>query len=208
MSLTELFKTSLKTLRDLDCTFAVAGGFAADLYRKQTRGTNDIDYLFLAEGSGIRLGKEMLTKLKLGTGEVRLHQLSRTPRMNKKSQEVYILVGRSADQELGVDLLLPPFPWFEKALERAQANLVDFGFGAIPTITAEDVVLSKLFAGRPKDHDDIISIFESARVLDLVYLAGEMERLGFILPEATLSLAPKALRVLTKRKKVKKKPFP
>ena len=203
MNLTELFKTSLEELRAIDCTFAVAGGFAADLYRKQARGTNDIDYLFLANSLGTQVGKELLLKLKLGAGEIKLHQLTKSPRMNKKSQEVYILVGRKTSEDPGVDLLLPPFPWFQKALERAQSNPVDFGFGPTPTIKVEDVILAKLFAGRPKDVDDIISIFESERTLDLAYLAGEMERLGLMLPQVALSVAPKALRVFARRRKVR-----
>ena len=109
MNLTELFRASLKELRALDCTFAIGGGFAADLYRKQPRGTNDIDYLFLTDGIGTQAGKNMLSKLKLSAGEVRLHQLTRTPKMNKRSQDVYILVGRNTSEDPGVDLLLPPF---------------------------------------------------------------------------------------------------
>jgi hypothetical protein len=208
MNLTELFRASLKELRTIDCTFAVGGGFAADLYRKQLRGTSDIDYLFLTDGPVAQTGKGLLEKLNLGTGELKLHQLSRTPAMNKKSQEVYILVGRKTNEEPGIDLLLPPFPWFHKALMRAQSHMVDFGFGPTPTITAEDVILAKLFANRPKDIDDIISIFESDHTLDLAYLIGEMERLKLGLPEVTVSVAPKALRVFSKRINKEKKPFP
>ena len=208
MKLTELFRASLKELRASGAAFAIGGGFAADLYRKQPRGTNDIDYLFLADVGDLASGKELLKKLGLSAGEVKFHQLSRAPRMNKKSQEVYILVGRISDDDPGVDLLLQPFPWFQKALERAQSHLIDFGFGPTPTLTAEDLILAKLFANRPKDVDDLISIFESGRPLDLAYLAGGMERLGFTLPSETISLAPKALRVFSRRKKGKRMPFP
>jgi hypothetical protein len=208
MNISELFNVSIKEMRAMKCSFAVGGGFAADLYRHQARGTADIDYLFLVEGDSEEVGKKYLSKLNLSAAEVRLHQLTRSPRMNKKSQDIFILVGRAAGQDAGVDLLLPSFPWFQNALERAQHHLVDFGFGPTPTITVEDCILAKTFASRPKDIDDILSIFEAGHPLDLAYLTGELERLQMRLPEEAKSLAPKALRVFSKRKKRQKKSFP
>jgi hypothetical protein len=208
MNLTDLFKASLDELRAVNCIFAVGGGFAADLYRKQPRGTSDIDYLFLVDGLEVKTGKDLLKKLNLAAGEVKLHQLTRSPRMHKKSEEVYILVGRTTEEDPGVDLLLPSFPWFQNAIQRAQNHLVDFGFGPVPTITAEDVLLAKLFAKRPKDIDDIISIFDSGHALDLAYLAGEMERLKYSLPDEAVPAAPKALKIFAKRTKRRREPFP
>lgn len=202
MNLTDLFKRSLDELRSLECTFAVGGGFAADLYRKQERGTGDIDFLFIAEEPIADRGREILQKLGFKVGEARLHNLTRSPQMNKKNQPIYILVGRTDDEnEPGVDLLLPSFPWFEKALARAQSNLVDFGFGPTPTMTVEDILLAKMFAKRLKDVDDIISIFERQLSLDLEYLAGEMERLKFVVPDDAIVVTPKALKILTRRRK-------
>jgi len=205
MTLTELLKHSLELLRSVKCRFAIGGGLAADLYRRQVRGTGDLDFLFLAEESDTSEAKEILKRLGLGTVEIRLHDLTRSPRMNKKSQEVYMLVGRKKkEDEPGVDLLLPPFPWFPKALDRAQSHLVNFGFGPTPTLTAEDLILAKIYAKRPKDIDDIISIFEAKYPLDLDYLAGEMERLKLILPEALMADAPIGLRTLSRRMRKKK----
>lgn len=214
MTLAKLFLSALKELKKLNCTYAVAGGFAADLYRLQDRGTNDIDFLFLTDGLETEKGKELLEKLKLSGKEAKEHDLKRSPMMNKKSADVFILVGRKEDTSYGVDLLLPQFPWFEKALSRAQSNKIDFnlGFGSIPTITAEDVILAKLYAGRLKDKDDVLSIFqahaESKVKLDLNYLISEMTRLKLNLPDEVVKEAPKALRVLAKRKKHNKRTFP
>ncbi len=208
MKLSELFEAAIKELVKLNCAFAVGGGLAADLYRTQSRVTNDADFLFLTEGLEVETGRGLLENLDLSVGEVKLHQLVRSPQMNKKSSETYILVGRKTRDEPGVDLLLPPFPWFSNALERAKSNLIDFGFGAVPTLTPEDVILAKLFANRPKDVDDIISIFESGKSLDIAYLAAEMDRLKFTLPKEAVKNAPMSLQRFVKRAVQKRKSFP
>lgn len=81
----------------------------------------------------------------------------------------------------------------------------------MPTLTAEDVILAKLYAGRLKDKDDILSIFQASNKsqvkLDLNYLISEMNRLKLSLPEELTKEAPKALRVLARRKKQSKKSF-
>ena len=66
----------------------------------------------------------------------------------------------NADGEV---LLVKPCSWFSKTVYRAQSKLFDFGhgIGPVPTLTAEDVILAKLDAGRLRDKDEINSIFES-----------------------------------------------
>lgn len=208
MKLSELFEAASKELNTFDCKFAVGGGLAADLYRKETRTTKDADFLFLAGGMELEKGRTLLKKLNLGVGEIKLHQLTRSPSMNKKSKDVYILVGRSSADEPGVDLLLPPFPWFANAVRRAQSNLVDFGFGLVPTLTAEDIILAKLDANRFKDLDDVQSIFEAKEALDIGYLEAEMDRLGFTFPPEIVQIVPKNLKRFAKRKMRRKKSFP
>jgi hypothetical protein len=179
----------------------VGGGLAADLYRKDTRSTGDIDMLLLANGRELVKGKEILASLNLIVGEIKLHHLRQMPSMNKKNQEVFILVGRSKNiEDPGVDLLLPTFPWFANAIRRAQSNLVDFGFGDLPVLTAEDVIIAKLFAKRFKDLDDVQSIFQSEISLDIAYLEAEMERLALVVPVELLEVAPKTLKPFMKRR--------
>ena len=95
-------------------------------------------------------------------------------------------------------------------------NLFDFGHGVglVPTLTAEDVILAKLDAGRLKDKDDSNSIFESHAdkdsevTLDLNYLIREMCELKLSLPEECLQDAPTALRVVAKKRRRVKRSFP
>jgi len=216
MNLAELFVSAVKELKSLECEFAVGGGFAADLYRSQVRGTGDIDFLFFTNGLEKEKGKKLLIKLGLEGKEATLFDLKRLPGMNKKSADVFILIGRKGKEKEGIDLLLPPFPWFEQAIRRAQSNLFDFGHGVgpVPTLTSEDVLLAKIYADRLKDKDDINSIFEahsdpdSNVQLDLNYLIEQMQKLNLSLPKENLKMAPTALRIVARRKKKSNKLFP
>ena len=59
-----------------------------------------------------------------------------------------------------IDILLPVVHYQQVALERAVDHV----------ITAEDVVVHKLIAWRPRDRNDIASILEAGRPLDEEYI--------------------------------------
>jgi hypothetical protein len=60
-----------------------------------------------------------------------------------------MVVGRRKGESAGegVDILLPEIPWGEQAIVRTRNHEVDFGFGKVPVLTVEDVVLAKLYPG-------------------------------------------------------------
>ena len=99
-----------------------------------------------------------------------------------------VLSGAREDQQgsfVGIDLILPVLPWVEPAIARAQLNKIDFGFGMLPTITPEDLILAKLFAiydnpDRPYDRDDVISVCSNTPDLDRGYLASQIGQFGII----------------------------
>jgi len=107
------------------------------------------------------------------------------------------LVGRPEGDtpSAGVDILLPAIPWVEDAVSRAQLNAVDFGFGAVPVLTLEDVVIAKLYALRAKplrvkDLDDLQSIFGADHEMDRAYVAGQMRRFGITVPREAEPFLP------------------
>ncbi|MEX2605735.1 MAG: nucleotidyl transferase AbiEii/AbiGii toxin family protein [Kiritimatiellia bacterium] len=77
---------------------------------------------------------------------------------------------------------------------------IDFGFGRIPTLTVEDVILAKLCAiqskVRPKDLDDLDSIFTAKPAMDWSYLKREAERMQLRLPSSAKPFLPDVLRRL------------
>jgi len=197
MSLEALFKQAVEKLHARGVVFAVAGGFAMDLYRREPRLTMDVDFAILAERDATKEAKSILESLGLGAGIAREADLAGGPlfAIRKQNTKACMVVGRPLDDPdgEGVDFLLPALPWVSTALERAQANPVDFGFGPVPALTLEDAILSKLYALkrlRAKDLDDLQSIFEANEEVDVAYLAGQMARLHIGIPRPAEPFLP------------------
>lgn len=213
MSLSSFFKKVFLYLREIasesesSCRFALAGGLLASYYRKAPRGTNDIDIVLFSDGDPKELAQKIVRHFGLREQLVRRAELEGGPMfaIKRKSTPVCIVVGRplaSLERSgvgIGLDILLPSIPWVERALERARYNLIDFGFGPVPCLTVEDLLISKVYSfqnqkTRFMDLDDIRSIFESGPEMNLAYLAGELKRLGLDFPKEVHPFLPKVLR--------------
>lgn len=213
MIMIEFLKTVVDALNRNQITYALAGGMAASLYRSETRATKDLDFLFFIEGTSEEKAQELLQRLGLSALLVRRADLEGGPMhaIKRKSTEVMIVVGRKEGNKeaLGVDFILPTMPWAQNALKRAQGNLIEYAGVLVPTITAEDLILAKLYAiknssRRLIDVDDLRSIFAANHPLDYDYLASEMRRLDYVLPKALVEDAPEKLRVMFGRGKMTK----
>jgi hypothetical protein len=197
VTLDRLFEQAVEALRKQDIVFAVAGGFAVDLYRREPRLTMDVDLAIMTGRGGVKTARLIIESLGLQAGIAREADLAGGPlfAVRRGNTRPCMVVGRPADDPTGegVDILLPAIPWVETALRRAQANQVDFGFGPVPALTLEDAILSKLHALnrlRAKDLDDIQSIFESEPDIDIPYLAGQMQRLQPAVPRQVEPFLP------------------
>lgn len=184
-----------------ECKYAVAGGIAAAIYRTQPRATFDVDFLVIAKSNTEAVASDILIDLSLVPVFVKENTLTRQPAMNKKRKPNVIIVGRDKDNpdEIGVDFLLPTLPWAEDALQRAEYNKIDFGKGALPTITVEDLIIAKIFAGRLKDLDDLESIFQANHPLDMPYLTGKIQQHELRLPLELRKCSPKEIRIAAKK---------
>ena len=207
MSLKFLFRSAVAELRKRGIPFAVAGGFAADLYRLEPRLTMDVDLVILVESEAVDVASDVIRALGLHPGVVREADLVGRPMfaIKRKSTKPCMVVGRKrgASSGEGVDIILPEIPWAEQAVLRAQDHQVDYGFGGVPALTVEDVVIAKLFAIqapdlRAKDLDDLQSIFAAEHTMNIPYLAGQMRRLKLKIPEKARPLVPKPLLALDK----------
>ena len=207
MSLEHLFKAAVRELKDRHVAFAVAGGLAADLYRSEPRLTMDVDLVILTEGNGTKTAIAVIEALGLHAGIARAADLAGGPlfAIRQHNTEPRMIIGRSAEKSSleGVDILLPSIPWVKAAVERAQSNQVDFGFGPVPALTLEDIILAKLYCLmatplRAKDLDDLQSIFSSSPDLDLPYLAGQMQRIQITIPKTAKAFLPKPILQLSR----------
>ena len=219
MSLKTLFQAATHELRKRNVLFAVAGGFAADLYRHETRLTMDVDFVILTDTPGTETAVAVLEALHLKAGIARKADFDGGPlfAIRNRNTEPYMVVGRppEAVPTAGVDILLPSIPWAKEAVTRAQANQVDFGFGPVPALTLEDVILSKLYCLkaallRAKDLDDLQSIFSAGHKVDMPYLAGQMKQLMITIPIAAEPFLPESLLTISRdaQKKRRRKNSP
>lgn len=203
MAVLSALKKLRSALRTYDGHFAICGGVAASLYRKEPRVTNDID---------IALDLGSIAKSKAAAISI-IKGLDLTPAAGwiagageRIGSSAPLVIGRrSSEDKFGsVDFLLPSFPWVSKAIARAQINRADFGIGEFPVITCEDVIISKLFAlmieeSRFADLDDLREIFAMKPKLDLSYLGAEITRLKLVVPKELKAHAPKELVRIGKR---------
>ncbi|MDA1044166.1 MAG: nucleotidyl transferase AbiEii/AbiGii toxin family protein [Verrucomicrobia bacterium] len=199
MSLKDLFESAVTELRARNVCFAVAGGFAAGLYRLEPRLTMDVDLIILTPADGVDTATDIIEAIGLKAGVAREADLAGGPlfAIRRKNTKACMVVGRPADnpQGEGVDILLCGFPWVEDAARRAQGHEVDFGFGPVPVLTLEDVLLAKLWALRAsplraKDLDDLQSIIEAKHELDIAYLAGQIGHFKILVPREAEPFLP------------------
>lgn len=194
-----LLKKVIQLLNKQECAYALSGGMAASLYRIEPRLTQDVDITLVA--GDLRLAKqiaeEIFATLDLKTGILTEARLIKDPQMNKKRSPVMAFVGRREEKSFGVDFLFETYPWAVTAVKRAIK--VDFKFARVPTLSPEDLVVSKAYAStyhqmRFKDLDDIESIVNNTQLsLDYVYLLKQFEALSLFLPRELEKRVPKAL---------------
>jgi len=200
------FENVLRLFKKHKVKFALAGGYAASIYRAQERFTKDIDFIIYTEGNVIHDAKEILKELGLNAFEIREAQLRGGPpdKIKEKTTPIWMVAGRGDTREdVPVDFLLHQFPWMRSALDRAQANEVNIGFGwKIPVLTAEDTLLSKFMAlsdksDRIDDLSDIKEIFSHTKI-DLPYLIGQMKILKIRCPKSANKFVPKVIRMISR----------
>lgn len=197
MTLVEKLKLTIEQLKKHEITFALAGGLVASLYRAEARATGDIDFAILT--SDEKIVEAILKNLNLNSSVLRKAHLEGGPMfaIKKQNTPVYILCGRGkTPEDVGVDFILSTVPWVERALQRAQANQIDFGFGQVPCLTLEDLIISKCYSVKNQptrfmDLDDLRSIFESKNNIDWVYVEDRMKYLNLKIPDALKAFLPK-----------------
>ncbi len=134
-----------KECTQLGLDYVVIGGLAAIEWRAKPRRTIDADFVVNQLG---RL-QERLTEA--GFSIKLLLNPDNTP---------YLITGTTPDG-MHLDIYIASTEFENKVLERKQG----------PYASPEDVIVYKLMAWRPQDRDDIKSIFESGRDLDVNYIA-------------------------------------
>lgn len=207
MRLDKLFEKAVDEVKRHNVSYAVAGGIVASIYREEYRNTNDIDIIINANHDCLDIAIKIIESLGLKSSIARMADLCGGPifAIKKKNTEPCIVVGRleGKPKGLGVDIILPTLLWVPEAVRRAQHNVVDFGFGMVPTITVEDLLIAKFMSlnnssDRVKDIDDLKSIMKAMKDIDLKYIAGQMLKLEVKIPFSIEKIAPEVLLKISK----------
>lgn len=200
MKLQEFFKQVRDELEKRNISYAMAGGFVASVYRKEPRATEDLDFFILAKTYEDGIATELIDFFGLKIHFMRKADLEGGPifAIKNKNTPINMIVGRS-NEKPGLDLILSNIKWSEGVMERAQANKVDFGFGPIPCLTVEDILIAKFYSfannnTRFKDLDDIQSIFEADNDLDYNYILGRLHELNLWIPKEVEQSTPEELK--------------
>ena len=207
MELQKFFQDVVDCLKKEKLRYALAGGLVASIYRTDERLTKDLDFLLLAEAKTEEKAAQIIKSFGLKPLIVRKADLEGGPMfaIKRKSTKPYIIAGRAKGDpsKIGLDFILPEMPWFEAALDRAENNQIDFGFGKVPCLRVEDLIISKFYSlkndsKRFNDLDDHQSIFEAGHDLDLAYLCGQMKVLSLSVPAEIKEMVPKAMALTSK----------
>jgi hypothetical protein len=141
-------------LRELGIRWALIGALAANRYRASPRLTQDVDLLLADAGPGIEALDAAVRE--------------RGWQVQRASPEGELL--RLRHPELGVaDLLIAGTEYQQESLRRARVEPIGGGETA-PVLTAEDVIVHKLIAGRFQDLADIEAILSAGTPLDDAYV--------------------------------------
>ena len=145
-----------RLLDGLSIRWALAGGLAANRYRRSPRHTDDVDLLLADIGPGLDTLESTLTAAGWS--------------INRADPEGDLL--RARHSEFGpVDLLVAGTSYQREALRRALGDAESVPeAGAVPVLTVEDVIVHKLIAGRYRDLADIEEILESGTPLQADYI--------------------------------------
>ena len=145
---------------------ALCGGLAANLYRKEVRATSDVD-------------------IAIAVGPARMVDLVRTFDQRGWKPEPYWRKGeqlRLAHRDLPrVDCLVATTDYERAAIDRAVSAEIEGR--EVRVLTAEDLIVFKLIAGRARDYEAVAAIINARRGrLDIDYIKGWLEQFGT--PEA------------------------
>jgi hypothetical protein len=86
-------------------------------------------------------------------------------------RDTFVLPTADLQTGIRVDLIFSTTPYETEAIERSV--LIEVNGVQVPFASAEDLILHKLFAGRPRDIEDAVGVVRrKGRELDWVYIRG------------------------------------
>jgi predicted nucleotidyltransferase len=138
--------------------YMVIGGQAVLLYG-EPRLTRDIDIT-------LGVGKEFLPRLIEAAAACGLEPIPE--KIEEFVGRTMVLPTLERKSGIRVDFIFSFTPYERQAIDRAR--MVDLGGGKVRFATPEDLIIHKLFAGRPQDEADASSVILKNRDIDAAYI--------------------------------------
>jgi len=154
----DLLKKLAQVFNSNNIPYMIIGGQAVLLYG-EPRLTRDIDVTL---GIGIDKLPQMLELLK----KLKLRPLTEDPQ--KFVKETWVLPSQDEKTKIRVDFIFSFTPFEREAIRRAK--LVEIGKTKVKFASVEDVVIHKIFAGRPRDLEDVRNILAKNPQIDNSYI--------------------------------------
>ena len=205
MNTAELLAKAVAALKASDCKFAIAGGFAANLYRRDVRVTEDIDFGIVAPGAALDIAKSIWQQFNISGKVLTRKQVSPAPTLTPNDRWMMVA---DRDGERRIDFMLSQLDWVTEAVERAQSNVHPVSATTTaPFLTLEDVIVAKAFAvhhagakqdpyKHMSDIQDILTHNEAD--VDLTYLTARLASCKVGLPSGMKQHIPARFHALAK----------
>ena len=172
-----------RSFAERDIPFMIIGGQAV-LLHGEPRLTQDIDVT-------LGLAPERIPDILAACKELGLEPLPEN--VQSFVQTTFVLPAADRESGIRVDLIFSTTTYEAEAIARAQP--VDVGGAMVPFATAEDLIIHKLFAGRPRDIEDAGGVVRrKGPDLDWDYLRRQAAELAQVPGRESLSDAVEELR--------------
>ncbi len=157
--LIDSLKAASRLFESQGVAYALLGGMAANLYRREARATQDVDFGIKASAAETVAIVDAFAQAGW-TAELRID----------KAEAL-----RLAHHDLPrIDLLIAGTPFEENAIARAVSLTIDDHELAI--VTVEDLIVYKLIAGRARDYEAVAAILDAVAQVDSSYVMGWLEQ--------------------------------
>jgi len=160
--LVDAIKIAHQVLTSAGIAHALLGGMAANLYRKEARATQDVDFAIKA------------SPLQTIAVIDAFRQAGWEPQVGSTKSESLRLVHAELPR---IDILIAGTPFEESAIGRAVVLTLDAD--EISIVTPEDLIVYKLIAGRAQDYEAVAAIIDAITDLDGAYIEGWLRQFGF-----------------------------
>jgi predicted nucleotidyltransferase len=164
--LNKLFKKISTALNKNKIPYMIIGGQAALLYR-EPRFTNDIDIT-------IGLGIDDADKILQICNEIKLKVLIENT--NEFLSQTMVLPVLDEISDFRIDFIFSGTQFEKEAISRV--NIVDIDGCEVSFCSLEDLIILKLFAGRPRDIDDVRTIIRKNPRFDREFVINNLVELG------------------------------